>query len=334
MAVNSTTICPGFVDLQVNGYMGVDFSDPELTEERFITACDALFTQGTAAFLPTLITSPLGVYKQNVPMIADNIRNHAYQGCLLGIHLEGPFISRKPGAVGAHNPEYVQNPDVGVLKKLIDLAQGTVKLLTVAAELPGIESVIRFAVSQGITVSIGHSLFDTPTLRKVTGAGACALTHLGNGLPNDLPRHPNPLWAGLACDAMTAMLITDGHHLPDEVIKVCVRAKNSEKLIVVSDASPVAGLPPGRYNFSGNNAILEESGKFHNPEKQCLVGSSATMLECMNYLASLEILTLYELVEVGVINPLKLIGYNSDEIDSQQKICFDHQKQRFTLLDS
>jgi len=331
MTAHTITQCPGFVDLQVNGYMGVDFSDPSLTENSFVKVCDALLDQGTSAFLPTMITSSLEDYAHNLPIIASVIHRTDYHGRLLGVHLEGPFISRQPGAVGAHDPKYVQKPDVSLLSKLIDLAQGTVKMLTVAAELPGVESVIHYAVEKDITVSIGHSLFDTPTLLRAVSSGVKALTHLGNGLPNVLPRHPNPLWAGLACDDLTAMLITDGHHLPVEVIKVAVRSKGLKRFIVVSDASPVAGLPPGRYNFSNNDAILEESGKFHNPVKQCLVGSSATMLACMNHLASLGLLTLEELLEVGVKNPLKLINASIEDLDTKATIRFNHGTQRFQL---
>jgi len=305
----------GFVDLQVNGFLGVDFSSPELTEADFVLACRALLAQGpavsaaesTAAFLPTVITSSFNTYARNLPLMADVMAREEFQERLLGFHLEGPFISRVPGAVGAHNPAYVCDPDVALLEQLLDWAGGRVRLLTLAAELPGADDLARCAVERGIAVSIGHSLFTTADLDRMADAGATALTHLGNGLPNVLPRHDNPLWAGLAHDAYTAMLITDGHHLPASVLKTAIRAKGVDKFIVVSDASPVAGLPPGRYRFLDNDAILEPSGRFHNPEKQCLVGSSATMAQCMAYLALLGELTEEELVRVGRGNPLGLI---------------------------
>ncbi len=298
----------GFVDLQVNGFLGVDFSAPALTEADFVRACGALLAQGTAAFLPTVITSSLDTYARNLPLMTDVMARDEFQGRLLGFHLEGPFISREPGAVGAHNPAYVRAPDVALLEQLLDWAGGQVRLLTVAAELPGADDLARCAVERGIAVSIGHSLFTTTDLDRMADAGATALTHLGNGLPNVLPRHANPLLVGLAHDAYTAMLITDGHHLPAAVLKTAIRVKGVDRLVVVSDASPVAGMPPGRYHFLDNDAILEPSGRFHNPEKQCLVGSSATMAQCMAYLAGLGELSEEELVRVGCANPLKLIG--------------------------
>ncbi len=298
----------GFVDLQVNGFLGVDFSSPDLTEAGFVRACRALLAQGTAAFLPTVITSSLDTYARNLPLMADVMAREEFQGRLLGFHLEGPFISRIPGAVGAHNPAYVREPDVALLEQLLDWAGGRVRLLTLAAELPGAEDLARCAVERGIAVSVGHSLFTTADLDRMADAGATALTHFGNGLPTMLPRHDNPLWVGLAHDAYTAMCITDGHHLPASVIKTTARAKGADRFIVVSDASPVAGLPPGRYRFLDNDAILEPSGRFHNPEKQCLVGSSATMAQCMAHLSLLGLFREAELKQVGRGNPLRLIG--------------------------
>ena len=197
---------------------------------------------------------------------------------------------------------------MALLEQLLDWADGRVRLLTLAAELPGADDLARCAVERGIAVSIGHSLFTTADLDRLADAGATALTHLGNGLPNVLPRHDNPLWVGLAHDAYTAMVIADGHHLPGPVLKTAIRAKGADKLIVVSDASPVAGLPPGRYHFLDNDAILEPSGLFHNPEKQCLVGSSATLAQCMEHLASFGELSEDALRTVSRTNALTLIG--------------------------
>ncbi|MCD6285400.1 MAG: hypothetical protein J7M39_05750, partial [Anaerolineae bacterium] len=202
----------GFVDLQVNGFVGIEFADPALTRAGIETAFRAVLARGTAAFLPTLITSPLETYRRNIPLLVEAMRSDEFKGRVLGLHLEGPFISSQPGAVGAHDPAYVRLPDVAMLEELLGLGQGQVRLLTVAAEVPGVESLIRFARSRGVTVSIGHSLFSSADLRRAHAAGARALTHLGNGLPNQLPRHPNPMWDGLADDGFTAMIITDGHH--------------------------------------------------------------------------------------------------------------------------
>ena len=323
---------PGFVDLQVNGFVGVDFSSPELTDESFIHACRTLLERGTAAFLPTIITSPLEVYAHNLPILARGIALPEFTGRLPGIHLEGPFISPQPGAVGAHNPAWVRPPDLDLLQQLYRWSEGALRLVTLAAELPGAETLARWAAGQGLVVSIGHTLASPDDLERLSQAGARALTHLGNGLPHVLPKFANPLMAGLSDDRYTAMLIGDGHHLPDGVLRVMLRAKGLSRALIVSDAAPVAGLPPGRYFTLGNEAILEASGRFHNPTKGVLVGSSATLLQCMNHLASLGFLSLEELLRLGFYHPLHLLGLDPAQLPaSKGRLCFDEALRQFRV---
>lgn len=299
---------PGFVDLQVNGYLGVDFSSATLDAEDLRRAWRELIARGTVAFLPTMVTSRAEVYARNLPLMARVMAEPEFAGHVLGIHLEGPFISAEPGAVGAHDPTFVRRPDLGFLGRLLEWGQGCVRMLTLAAELPGAEELARAAVDSAVAVSIGHSLFTHADLDRLYAAGARSLTHLGNGLPNLLPRHPNPIWDGLADERYTVLVIADGHHLPESVLSVVARARRAKRLAIVSDAAPVAGLPPGRYDVLGNSAVLEPSGRLYNPEKNCLVGSSATMLACMNNMASLDIYSLDDLLVLGYYTPLELIG--------------------------
>ncbi len=304
--MNSLTI-PGFVDLQVNGHLGIDFSSPDLTEETFAYACRKLIQAGTYAFLPTVITSPLDTFERNLPIIAAVMAREEFHERLLGIHLEGPFISPEPGAVGAHQPEWVRNPDVETFKLVNQWSRHTIRILTLAAERPGAEDLTRYATAQGIIISIGHTLATPADLDRMTQAGAKAFTHLGNGLPHLLHKFNNPLWAGLSDDRYTAMMIGDGHHIPDNVLKTMIRAKGISRSIIVSDASPIAGMPPGRYRTLGNEVVLEENGLLYNPEKGFLVGSSSTLLGCINHISSLGIFTPEELIDLGFHNPLHLL---------------------------
>jgi len=320
---------PGFIDLQVNGYLGVDFSSPDLTEDSFAHACECLFQAGTAAFLPTVITSPLEVYERNLPILASVMARDEFRCRLPGIHLEGPFISPEPGAVGAHHPEWVREPDVYTFKQINSWANQTIRLLTLAADRQGADELAGYAAEQGIVVSSGHTLATPTDLERLAQAGATALTHLGNGLPHLLHKFNNPLWAGLADDRYTAMLIGDGHHIPNGVLKAMIRAKGISRTIIVSDAAPVAGLPPGRYTTLGNEVVLEESGLLHNPQKGFLVGSSATMMACMNHIASLNLFSLDELLDLGFYNPLRLIGVPTSSIPTVKLIQYDPATQRF-----
>jgi N-acetylglucosamine-6-phosphate deacetylase len=321
---------PGFIDLQVNGYMGVDFSSSDLTEKGFLSACKELVKAGTVGFLPTIITSPTTVYKRNLQLITQVIKNSEISSSVLGIHLEGPFISRQEGVVGAHNPLWVQQPDKALLDKLYKWSDENIKLLTIAAEAEGAEDLCRHATKLGITISLGHQLGTETDLQKLANAGARSLTHLGNGIPHLLPRHDNPLWSGIANDELIAMIIADGHHLPPSIIKTIIRTKGISNTIVVSDASPIAGLPQGRYTTLGNEVLLEESGYLHNPETGYLVGSSSTMLDCMNFLSSLELLSIEDLLKVGFYNPLKLI--NADpKTNGEMDLKYDETVKEFSI---
>jgi len=307
--------------------MGVDFSSPGLTAEAFRSACRALRAGGTAAFLPTLITSPMAVLQRNLPIIAGVADEAEFAGGVLGIHLEGPFLSPDGGALGAHNRQWVRRGDPELFDRLQGFARGRIRLLTISADVPGAEELTRHAAAAGVCVSLGHHLAGPAELAKLSAAGATALTHLGNGLPAVLPRHPNPVWAGLDADTLTAMIIPDGHHLPAEVIRTFIRAKGVGRIVAVSDSAPVAGLPPGEYETLGNRVVLEPAGRLHNPEKGCLVGSSATMLTCMNHLAKVTALHAAELRAIGFDNPLALLGLTPADIPGAPAVRFTAARQ-------
>lgn len=320
---------PGFVDLQVNGHLGVDFSDAGLTEDGFVHACRKLREAGTAAFLPTIITSPPEIMERNLRLMSRVMACDEFAALLPGIHLEGPFISAVPGAVGAHNPAFVRAPEPGWLDRFSAWSGGRVRMITLAPELDGAEAFTRAAVAKGIVVAAGHTLATPADLDHFARAGGTVFTHLGNALPATLPKFANPIWAGLAEDRLTATLITDGHHVPSHVLRSIIRAKGVDKLAVVSDASPIAGLPPGRYTALGNEIVLEPDGRLHNPRKGCLVGSSATLLQCMNHLAALRILTPAELIAVGFENPLRILGLPPEGLSIHRHWRFDMQSTSF-----
>jgi N-acetylglucosamine-6-phosphate deacetylase len=320
---------PGFIDLQVNGYRGVDFSSPELSEKQFREACGELCSRGTAAFLPTLITGPTELYERNLPLMASLIEKPGIKGHALGFHIEGPFISSVEGVRGVHNPEWIREPDTDFFDRMQELADGKIRMLTIAADMEGAASLTRHAVGQGVTVSLGHHLATDEHLLTLGEAGAKALTHLGNGVPMMMDRHRNPIWSGLSEDSLYAMIVTDGHHLPGSLIKIIIRAKGVDKIVVVSDASPVGGKPPGKYKSMGREVILESDGLLYDAGSGYLAGSSSTVLECMNFLASLNILGYEDLLHLGYYNPLKLIGIDPSAIEAAVPIVFDPNRERF-----
>lgn len=322
----------GFIDVQFNGWMGTDFSAPGLTVERMRAITRDLVARGTLAYCPTVVTGDPAVYQTNFGVIADAMQDPECGPHILGIHLEGPFISPEPGAVGAHPKAFVQAPDVQVFRQFQEWARGAIRILTLAPERPGAEALIRYAAQSGVLVSIGHHLASDAEMARAVRDGARLCTHVGNGIPNLIHRHDNPLWWQLADDSVSGLFITDGHHLPDDLIAVAFRAKTPDRFIVISDASCLAGMPPGRYTiFNGLSVVVDETGKIYSEQSQSLAGSHATMLDCMNHLASLGRLTEKELWQVGFDNPLRLLGIDPARFRKVKAPAVVFENGRFTL---
>jgi N-acetylglucosamine-6-phosphate deacetylase len=324
MQAGETNI-PGFVDLQVNGYKRIDFSSASLTPEDVYRVTSMLVEAGTIVYLPTMVTCQMEIYERNLRIFAEVLKDKNIRQHIPGIHLEGPFISPLDGARGAHPLECIQKPSIEVLKKFQDWSEGNIKLITLAPEIEGAIEIIRYAIKDSILVSLGHHLADDEAMDAAVKAGASLATHLGNGLPGMINRHQNPLWWELACDELYGMFITDGHHLPDDYIKVALRAKKSHRFLVVSDMSDLAGMPPGRYEFHGAPVTLAPSGRISLADTPYLAGSSAVMIQCMNKLASLNVLSKKELIKIGFFAPLKLLKIKPETIlNESSKKCLSY----------
>lgn len=302
------TLC-GFVDLQVNGYRGLDFSSIDLTESGVECALRGLIADGTAVLLPTLITSSRAVYERNLPLLARVIRRPEFAPHIPGLHLEGPFLSGREGFTGAHDPQWMQAAEPALLDRFQVLSGGLVRLLTIAPEIPGALVLIRHARALGITVSLGHSAADEADISAACDAGATALTHLGNGLPHQINRHRNPLFAGLAEDRLCACVIGDGHHLPWSLLRIILRTKGLSNCALVSDASSLAGLPPGTYPNGDCTTVIDASGKLYNPATGYLAGSAMTMRQVINATRAALGLDDAQIHTLAVTNPLRLIGH-------------------------
>ena len=300
----------GWIDLQINGYAGVDFNAPGLTVEKVREVCERLVADGTVGFLPTLVTGDPEMLIETVRTVVK--ARKLYPVCersVLGFFAEGPFISDKPGAVGTHPIEWVHAPDPALFDRFQDAAEGLVKMVNVAAEIPGMPEFVRYLVGQGVTVSLGHQLAKSPAdIEDCIQAGAKAFTHLGNGIPNEIGRHENIINTALVEDRASVMFIPDGHHLPDTLLKLYKRAVPVERLIAVSDAQYPAGMPPGEYEVCGAHARLEPSGLLWNPARKCLVGATTPMAKMMKLLQERIGYTAEECEKVGHDNPLKLIN--------------------------
>jgi N-acetylglucosamine-6-phosphate deacetylase len=265
----------GWIDLQINGWGGVDFADPGLDASAAQRACVAIRATGTAGFLATLITSPASVYARNLPLLAA-----LDDPGLLGLHLEGPFFHPEGGALGVHAPALCRPADPDLLAHWQDLARGRIRLITLGADLPGAPALTAAARRLGIAVSLGHHMADARQLAACADAGATALTHLGNGVPLRIDRHDNPIWAGLAETRLAVMVIADGHHLPSAVLRSFALAAG-DRLVLVSDASPIAGCGPGSYRCFGRDVLLSPAGRLEDCASGGFAGSAASLADCV-----------------------------------------------------
>jgi N-acetylglucosamine-6-phosphate deacetylase len=294
---------PGLVDLQVNGFAGVDLGDPALTPERVLQAVAAIEKTGVTRFLPTLITSSLETFSACARAVVRT--KHA---AIAGIHMEGPYISPEDGPRGAHLRTFVRGADVDDCRRRQDAAEGRIRLVTVAPEAPGALALIEHLVASGVRVAIGHTGATGAQIADAVKAGATLSTHLGNGCANVLPRHPNVIWEQLADDRLMASFIVDGHHLPPATVKSMIRAKTSARTILVTDAVGAAGMPPGRYTLGGQEVELSPTGRVAAPGAPNLAGSALRLDVAIGNTVRFTGLPLEEVVPMASTRPAEYIG--------------------------
>jgi N-acetylglucosamine-6-phosphate deacetylase len=263
---------PGLFDLQVNGFGGIDFNAPDLTADRVAEALVRMRGTGVTRCLPTLITSSFDEFAKSAGVLA-----RVAHPAIAGIHMEGPYLSPEDGARGAHQRAYIAPPSVDDFTRRQHAAGGRIVLVTLAPELPGAMPFIEHLVAAGVRVAIGHTAATPRQIGDAISAGATLATHLGNGCPQMLPRHPNVIWELLAADAVFASVIVDGHHLPPATVKTMIRAKGPARTILVTDAVAAAASAPGRYTVGGVDCELDDDGRVSLPGTPYLAGSSLTL---------------------------------------------------------
>jgi N-acetylglucosamine-6-phosphate deacetylase len=268
-------ISPGFLDIQVNGYMGSDYSLEDLSEEQVAKIIFHLNRSGTTQHVPTIITTPSERILRNLKVITKAIQSSRDIACAIsGIHIEGPFISPADGPRGAHNAAYVHPPDLNEFKQWQEAAEGRITTVTLAPEWEGALEFIQEITSMGVTAAIGHTAAPPDRIRAAVEAGARLSTHLGNASDPLIPRLKNYLWEQLAEDRLMAGIICDGFHLPKSVVQVFARAKGLDRLILVSDAAYPAGLKPGLYKWNGVDVQVFADGHLGLPAAESHAGAA------------------------------------------------------------
>jgi N-acetylglucosamine-6-phosphate deacetylase len=298
---------PGFFDLQNNGYAGVDFNHPSLTAERAAEGIRGMWRQGCTHVLPTVITHQPERMELLLRTLHAARKEEGIGGSVPGFHVEGPFISPADGARGAHPLHAVRPVSVALWKGLQKATENSVVLLTLAPEVRGALPFITRLRSEQVLPALGHTMTDAALVQRAAAAGALMSTHLGNGCPQLLHRHANPIQAQLGCDALSASLITDGIHLPAEVVRSMARAKGLARTVVVTDSMAAAGAPPGRYTIADMEMEVGADRVVRQPGSPNFAGSALTMDHAVANFARMAGIPLADAWDAGSLLPWRLL---------------------------
>ncbi len=305
------TVVPGFVDVHIHGAGGHDVMEGTARALDRIAATVA--RHGTTSLVATTVTAPIEETCHSLEGIARYIHNHEElkepqeNGKLaaefVGIHLEGPFISK--ARRGVHPPDSIARPSVEVLQKFLDAADGLVKIVTIAPEIPGACELIQYAAAAKIVAAIGHTDADYDQARAAIQAGARHAVHMFNAMRPFAHRDPGVVGAILTDPEVTAEIIADGVHVAGPTIQVLLGCKGFDTVLLVSDGIAATGMPDGNYRL-GNFEVTVRDGVARNSEGK-LAGSTLTLDRALRYLVALGV-PLKDAVRMATVLPARRLG--------------------------
>ena len=296
-------LAPGFIDLQVNGFAGVDYNDPDATRHQIARSLAAQFATGVARLFPTVITGPPGAMAACLSNLTAARAIVPGGEAIEGFHVEGPHISPEDGPRGAHPRRWVRPPDFDEFRRWQDAACGLIRIVTLSPEWPEAPRYIERITAAGVVASIGHTNAGADQIADAVRAGATLSTHLGNGAHPLLRRHPNYIWEQLAEDRLTASFIVDGIHLGPAFLKTALRAKGIGRSVLVTDAATPAGAAPGRYLLGEQPVDLTADGRVVLAGTDRLAGSALNMATGIANLVRIAGLPLADAVRMATLNP-------------------------------
>ncbi|MGA2900412.1 MAG: N-acetylglucosamine-6-phosphate deacetylase [Candidatus Acidiferrales bacterium] len=301
------TVVPGFVDVHIHGAGGHDVMEATPAALDCITSTVA--RHGTTSILATTVTAPVDETCKSLEGIAQYIRSHEQQentglaAEILGIHLEGPFISKTRR--GVHPSDSITRPSIEILDKFRAASDGLIRILTVAPEIPGALDLIRAAVTNGIVAAIGHTDADYEQARAAIQAGARHAVHFYNAMRPFSHRDPGVIGAVLTEPDVTAEIIADGIHVAGPAIQVLLGTKGFDTVLLASDGTAATGMPDGNFRL-GNFEVTVKDGVCRNSEGK-LAGSTLTLDRALRYIVSLGV-PLIDALRMATILPARRLG--------------------------
>ena len=293
-------LSPGFIDIHIHGAGGKDTMDGEV--ESINTIAGVIAEHGTTSFLPTTMTMGVPEIRKALASIMEAAKN-PIGASILGVHLEGPFIS--PKAIGAQNPGFVLEPSIEAYESITDGYEDLVTSITMAPEVPGASELIPYLKQKGVRVSIGHTAATYDEAIVGIGLGCSHSTHLFNAMTPLTHRSPGTVGAIFDTD-ITTETISDGIHISWPSLRIAYRQKTSDKVMLVTDAMMACGMPDGKYWLGGQEVLTKDgAARLLNGS---LAGSILTMDAAVRNVARNTSLPLYEVVKMASLNGARFCG--------------------------
>ena len=301
-------VVPGFIDTHTHGRDGSYFGEDRETSAEL---CRTLVSTGVTSLLPTLaslfpIQDTLEIILSRIEILRQVMKRDTGGAEILGIHMEGPYLSSADTARGSQLVENLREPSLDELHRMVEASEGTIRKISIAPELPGALDMIREMVKLDIVPCAGHSTATYEQAMESVEAGLCCATHVFNGMIPLHHRKPGLLGAVLTCDDISAELIADGQHVSAAAMKILMQCKGVDKVHLITDNTSWAGMPNGTYE-DGDRTIIKEDQRVYSVDGT-LVGSVATMDFCVGNVVRSLGLSLSEAVRMASLNPAVLIG--------------------------
>ena len=297
-------VIPGLVDLHFHGSAGADISDGDLAGLHRMGAYEA--SRGITALCPATMTLPEDVLMR-AAQAAAAYAPAADEAALVGINMEGPFIS--PSKVGAQNPDYVRNPSADEFRRLQEAADGLFKLVDIAPEEPGAEEFIREMANE-VRISLAHTCTDYDTAVRAFELGARQLTHLYNAMDPMHHRKPGPIPAAVEHGEVTAEIIADGVHIHPAMVRLAFQLFGDDRMILISDTLRAAGLEDGTYDLGGQDVTVR--GPVATIDNGALAGSVSDLMRCLTVAVRDMGIPLASAVKAASANPARALGLDAE----------------------
>jgi N-acetylglucosamine-6-phosphate deacetylase len=292
-------VVPGFVDTHVHGGGGGAYTSAD--PDSIAKVATFHRSHGTTSTIASLVSASAENLEQQVTVLAESVRS----GVVAGIHLEGPWLS--PGKKGAHDPAVLRPPTATEVGRLLELADGTIRMVTIAPELDGGLAAVEQVVAAGAVVAVGHTMATYDQARQAMDAGATVATHLYNAMPSLHHREPGAVAALLEDPRCTVELVADGHHVHPAMLDLAVRAAGVDRVSLITDAMQAAGLGDGEYELGGR-AVKVRNGLVRLRDGDSIAGSTLTMDAAFRFVVREIGVSLVEAARMAATNPAGALG--------------------------